>query len=119
MGALPKKRLLGSEILDSGMTPAQWVKALADLEIIITERTLREIANRLEACFKLGNAMIITPQQMDQILMEGQKCRSKPSNIKQAKISGSRAGSRSKGHGLRGHTGAAQPHLLRLAQKTG
>lgn len=110
---------LGSEVLDTGNTPAQWVEILALRGLTITERTLRRKANLLGACCKLGNAMIITGEQMDRILTESELCLSKLSHTKQAKIYGSEAGSNSKGRGSRGHTGAAQAHLLRLAHKTG
>lgn len=110
---------IGSEVLDSAMTPAQWVEALAAREIKIKERTLREKANRLGVCCKLGNAMIITGEQMDRILTEPDLCPSSPTNTKQASTSGSKVGSNSKVRESRGHTGAAQAHLLRLAQKAG
>ncbi len=68
---------LGSVILDSGKRPGEWVEVLAERGYEVSERTLREKANRLGACYKLGREMIITPEQLDTIFMEGQPCRSK------------------------------------------
>ena len=67
---------LGSQILDEGMTPAQWIEILASRECVISERTLREKANDKGAFYRLGRAMLITPQQIDIIFEEGQSCRS-------------------------------------------
>ena len=48
---MPKKfsEPLGSEILDNGKSPTQWVEALSFRGLAITERTLREKANLLDA----------------------------------------------------------------------
>lgn len=100
---MTRTELIGSEILDNGLTPKQWVDLLGEREIDITERTLRAVANRLGACCKLGNAMIITSKQMDRILTEPEACRSKSTNGKIAITTGLKAGSSSKGFGLRGH----------------
>ena len=69
---------LGSTILDTGKKPDEWVAELAKRGYQVSERTLREKANRLGACYRLGREMIIIPEQLDTILMEGQPCRSKP-----------------------------------------
>jgi len=52
--------LIGSQILDEGKTPAQWVKILAERGVIISERTLREKANEFGAYYRLGRTMLIT-----------------------------------------------------------
>jgi len=67
----------GSTILDAGKTPAHWVEVMAGRGIEISERTIRERASKLGACYGRGKAMIITPEQIDTILMEGQPCRLK------------------------------------------
>ena len=67
-----------SPILDRGRTPAEWVRLLAARGLDISERALREKANRLGACHRLGRAMLITPEQIDLILEAGRKCHSNP-----------------------------------------
>lgn len=60
-----------SYILDHARMPADWVMVLAEKGIMITQRTLRERANRIGACYKIGRAMLITPEQMDVIVRAG------------------------------------------------
>jgi len=50
-----------SKILGLGKTPAQWVEIMAEREIEISERTLRERANETGAFYRLGRTMLITP----------------------------------------------------------
>lgn len=107
----------GSEILATGKTPDQWVEVLVSRGIRITERTLREKANRLGARFTIGNAMIITPSQLDRILMESQGCRSNPTNADRS--TGSRAESNTTVDRSPVHIANARERLLRLAQGTG
>lgn len=74
-GIIPMKPV-GSSLLDSGKTPAEWVVILAERNIDISERTLREKANKLGHRIKLGRHMLITAEHMDMILKDGEKCRS-------------------------------------------
>ncbi len=60
-------------ILSEGRTPSEWVEVFAERGLDVSERTLREKANRLGACHKLGRAMIITPDQLDTILRDGKE----------------------------------------------
>jgi hypothetical protein len=66
---------LGSAILDTGKSPAEWQRIFAERGIVVSERSLRQKARELGACHVLGKAMIITPAQIDRILEEG-TCRS-------------------------------------------
>lgn len=61
--------------LDSGKTPAEWVELLAQKGIVLSERSLREMANTLKARVKIGRTMLITPEHMETILKDGEKCR--------------------------------------------
>lgn len=107
-----------SPLLDRGRTPADWVNALAHKGIDISERTLREKANRLGACHKLGRAMIITPEQIDLILSgDGEPCHSK--HTSEARPGGRRAGSNSTGSPSPTTTGAALEHLKKVARGSG
>jgi hypothetical protein len=63
------------------MTPAQWIVVLAEMDIIISERTLREKAREKGAYFCIGRTMLITPRQIDIIFEEGQPCHSKSSSV--------------------------------------
>ena len=56
---------IGSTILDTGKTPAEWVEIFEGRGIQISERTLREKANRLGAYCKIGRAMFIIPEHID------------------------------------------------------
>jgi len=66
-----------SQILGLGKTPAQWVEIMAEREIEISERTLRERANDTGAFYRLGRTMLITPAQIDTIFERGPSCRQK------------------------------------------
>lgn len=66
-----------SQILGLGKTPAQWVEIMAEREIEISERTLRERANDTGAFYRLGRTMLITPAQIDTIFERGPSCRPK------------------------------------------
>ena len=66
-----------SQILGLGKTPAQWVEIMAEREIEISERTLRERANETGAFYRLGRTMLITPAQIDTIFERGPSCRPK------------------------------------------
>lgn len=108
---------LGSHILDTGKTPEEWALVLGERGLKISARNLREKANRLGACYKLGGAMIITPEQIDIILQEGQPCRLKS-------ISGGQRGTQGatlncKGGGSPSTIGAALAHLQKQAGASG
>ena len=107
----------GSKILDTGMTPAEWVMRLCERGLEISERSLREKANRIGAFYRLGNSMIITPAHLDEILMEGQKCRS--NHISEAVSGGSRVVSKSTAAPSPVHTEKARARLMKLARMTG
>lgn len=104
-------------ILTEGKTPEEWAAVLAERSIPVSVRTLREAANRIGACHKLGRAMIITPDQMDMILQESQQCRL--NRISAGPPSGHGAGSNTTAGQSRATTARAQAHLMRLAQGTG
>jgi hypothetical protein len=107
----------GSAILDDGRSPHEWVEILSARGITISERALRERANKLHACHRLGRAMIITPAQMDLILEGGEKCRSNP--ISEAKPGGLEAASNISAGPSAGTTAAALARLTQLAQRGG
>ena len=107
----------GSQILGHGKTPAQWVVIMAEHEIEISERTLREKANDTGAFYRLGRTMLITPQQIDVIFEEGQPCHSKSSSA--ANITTSRGGSSTMAGRSPAHTGEALRHLQKQAHGTG
>ncbi len=67
----------GSKFLDHGRTPAEWAEILCERGVNITERTLREKANKLSTCGKLGKEMLILPEHLDEMFMEDQSCHSK------------------------------------------
>jgi hypothetical protein len=48
---------IGSKILDEGMTPAKWIVVLAEMDIIISERTLREKARETRATFQINHTL--------------------------------------------------------------
>lgn len=108
--------VFGSAVLGNALSPQQWVEVLIARDLPIKERTLREKANRLGACCKLGNAMIITGEQMDRILTEPDLCPSNPTSTRQATTSGSRVGSNLKGRGSQGHT--VEPNAAFSATRT-
>jgi hypothetical protein len=104
-------------ILEEGRSPVEWVTALAERGLEVSERTLREKANRLGACHKLGRAMIITPDQLDTILRDKTECRS--SHISEAPSGGSRGVSSTKIRRSQNTTDAALERARKLAQGTG
>lgn len=108
---------IGSTVLDTGKTPSQWVDLLAGRGIPVSERTLREKANRIGACYKLGGTMILTPEHIDEIFMEGQPCRLK--SINGAGSGGSVAVSNSTARQSPATTAKALDHLTKQARATG
>lgn len=58
-------------ILAHGKTPAEWVKALAQHELEVSERTLRAAARSSGNYCSLGNAMILMPEHIDRIFEIG------------------------------------------------
>jgi len=78
-----------SSILDSGRPPSEWVELLSTRGLVISERALREKANRIGAFHRLGRNMIITADQIDQILEYRKPC---PSNRSAEAPRGGRAG---------------------------
>lgn len=114
-----KRARVSSEVLDSAMTPAQWVEELTTRGILTTERTLRAYANRLGARHKLGNAMIITSSQMDIILTESSECLSNRASAKTANTSTRRVKSNTMADQSPAHTTKALAHLRKLAQGIG
>lgn len=69
------------DTLDTGKSPADWVEILADKGIVISERNLRERANRIGARIKLGRNMLITLGHMELILKDNQ-CHSSRTSVK-------------------------------------
>lgn len=61
--------------LDTGRSPADWIEVLAAKGIVLSERSLREMANTLKARTKIGRTMLITPEHMETILRDGEGCR--------------------------------------------
>ena len=108
---------IGSKILDEGMTPAQWIVVLAEKDIIISERTLREKAREKGAYYCLARTMLITPQQMDIIYEEGQPCHLKSTS--EASTTGSKGRSNTTAGRSPAHTGEALRHLQKQAHGTG
>jgi hypothetical protein len=106
-----------SQILGLGKTPSQWVEIMAEREIEISERTLRERANEAGAFYRLGRTMLITPAQIDTIFEGGQSCRSK--STRGAGFTGQRVGSSTTAGGSQAHTDEALRHLQRRAHGTG
>jgi hypothetical protein len=106
-----------SQILGLGKTPAQWVEIMAEREIEISERTLRERANDTGAFYRLGRTMLITPAQIDTIFEGGQACRS------QSKRGGASTTSTARSTTTGGrspvHTEKALTRLQEQAQRTG
>lgn len=69
-----------SQILKLGKKPDQWVKIMAEQEIEISERTLRDRANETGAYHRVGRTMLITPAQIDIIFGRSFSCRSNSTN---------------------------------------
>lgn len=106
-----------SKILDAGKPPAEWVKLLAERGIEISERALREKANRLGACYKLGRAMIIMPDHIDVILKGGDQCQS--NRTEEARLGGRGGASSTTAPQSPTITDAALAHLTKLARGDG
>ena len=106
-----------STILDSGRPPSEWVELLCTRGLIISERTLREKANRIGAYHRLGRAMIITTDQIDQILESGKQCPSNPNA--EVRPGGSVAGSNISAPRSQATIDAALEHLRKQARGTG
>ena len=66
-------------LADEGKTPDEWVAWFAERGIRVSVRRLRETAIAKGACKKLGNVVLITPDQLDQIFEQP-----KPAERKQA-----------------------------------
>lgn len=104
-------------ILDRAKTPEAWSALLAENGIVLSPRTLRELAHRWGACHKVGRAMLITPEQLDLIIESQKKC---PSNLIPAARSGGRAaGSNTTARRSPNTTDAALAHLRNKALGTG
>jgi len=106
-----------SSILDSGKPPSEWVELLSTRGLVISERALREKANRIGAFHRLGRNMIITADQIDQILEYRKPC---PSNRSAEAPRGGRAGASNISAPPSPTTiDAALAHLKRQARGTG
>lgn len=104
-------------ILDRAKTPEAWSALLAENGIVLSPRTLRELAHRWGACHKVGRVMLITPEQLDLIIESQKKC---PSNLIPAARSGGRAaGSNTTARRSPNTTDAALAHLRNKALGTG
>lgn len=69
---MPKlDRQISSRILDDGMTPGQWLVGLAEQDIIISARTLRQKAKEKGAYYCVARTKLITPRQIDINYEEG------------------------------------------------
>ena len=107
----------GASILDQGRTPEEWAAVFQARGMTVSPRTLRQEARRLGACHVLGHgAMLITPQQIDQIL-EARTCRSNRTNA--ARPTGSMARSNTMAAPSPAPIGAALDQLQRQARATG
>ncbi|PCJ08753.1 MAG: hypothetical protein COB16_06575 [Rhodobacteraceae bacterium] len=107
----------GSKFLDHGKTPAEWAEILCGRGVTVTERTIREKANKLSTCGKLGKEMLILPEHLDEMFMEDQSCHSK--SIPEGASGGSRAGLNTKVCQSLDTTDKALVHLHKLAQPNG
>lgn len=104
-------------ILDRAKTPEAWSALLAENGIVLSPRTLRELAHRWGACHKVGRVMLITPEQLDLIIESQKKC---PSNLIPAARSGGRAvGSNTTARRSPNTTDAALAHLRNKALGNG
>jgi len=104
---LPKHTSIS--VLDTGKSPAEWVEILGTKGITISERFLRDKANKLGARTKLGRIMLITPEHMTMILEDGNKC---PSPRISALVNGGpKAGSSTKAKPSPATTSAARELL--------
>lgn len=107
----------GSNIIDRGRPPEEWVAELAQRGFEVSERTLRERANKLGACHRLGRAMLITPAHMDMILGENRKCHSSRTPVERS--GGPRAASNTSASRSQTTTDAALERLKLLARGSG
>ena len=114
---MPSLAPLGSTILDTGKTSEEWVAVLKERGIEVSERTLREKANKLGAFHNLGRQMIITPMQLDEIFERSQPCNSKP--ISGEKPTGLAVVLSTMGHQSPATTGAARAYLQKAKQGGG
>ena len=103
-------------LIEQGHTPAEWVDILRARGIEVSERTLREKANRLGACYRIGRAMLITPEQLESIVKDGAAC---SKSTEGARLGGQGAGSNISAGPSADTTDAALAHLTRLAQSNG
>lgn len=107
-----------SPILDSGKPPSEWVELLSLRGFSITERWLRENANKIGACHRLQRGtIIITPAQIDQILESRKPCPS--SRTVEAPRGGSVGASNMSASPSQTTIDEAQAHLEKLARGTG
>lgn len=58
-----------SKILEMGRTPDEWVKRLELRGFDVSSRVLKSKAKTHGQFFAIGNAMVITPDQMDEIIL--------------------------------------------------
>lgn len=108
---------LGSTVLDTGKTPGQWVALLAERGLFISERILRQRARRVGAFYSIGGAMILLPEHIDAIFMEGQPCRLR--SIDGGESGGSGVGSSCTARQSPATTAKALAHLTKQARGTG
>lgn len=67
-----------SKILEMGRTPDEWSKRLELRGFQLSPRVLRSRAKAHGQFFSLGSGMIITPDQMDEILLREAAEKSNP-----------------------------------------
>lgn len=107
----------GSRILDGGRTPEEWSECLSGRGIKVQPDTIRKAANELGARFTVFGSVMITAEQMDQIIEERSKCLS---NQNSAGTSGKLMGASNTTAGQSPNTsGSALDHLRKQAQGTG
>lgn len=58
-----------SKIFDLGRTPEEWSEKMRARGVDLSPRTLRSKAREHGQYFALGRTMLITPDQMDEILL--------------------------------------------------
>lgn len=108
--------MIESRVLERCRTPEMWCSTFAEKGAHISERTLRAKARELGACYIVGGAMLITPEQIDIILEDG-ACHS--NRTQEAKYGGRGGVSRSMGAPSRATSAKALEHLQRLARGNG
>lgn len=104
-------------ILDRAKTPEYWSELLAEKGIILSPRTLRELAKQFGACHKLGRVTLITPEQIDFIIESKKVCRL--SLIPAARSGGRAAVSSTTARRSPNTIDAALAHLRNKARGTG